>query len=451
LSNTIISECVILNEDDYTFYRPRKVQTNNPNEKTGENTPNLSLHNDTGQSIEAMPPIFLENDVDMAVPDSSEKNEDDIDVAALTSGEKSRALSYGLSCTLQGTQDSEEIKEIKDARLLASSCFKGRLWSLTVRSKENNRPTQSKEEKQSNSTPELRHFSGLSKYQASNKSNDITPFSIKDICESLKTLLFGNDELQAHGAVIVTGATASGKSQITMGLIHDYLLRCANEYMSKPQKRKPHLVTVEDPIEDWFLPTLPNQFALPASLAKWSVDYTPRQIGTDVESVSLALRDALRQTPSAVFISEIRDDRGWKDMMDFAGTGHLVFATGHAGCLTEAMGKILKALEAKTPADRAVIAERILGLVHVRRVVLESEAVLLMPSLWRRQGAGKQSFISDGLSALAPQTGKEKDISAFGRLWFTKNIMEQCKDEEIKKKHQDNAYMQARKLDLEGQ
>jgi len=168
--------------------------------------------------------------------------------------------------------------------------------------------------------------------------------------------------------------------------------------------------------------------------------------------VQQALLDALRQSPAAVFISEIRNDDGWRDLIEFAGTGHLIFATGHAGSLTEAMGKILKAHEVRTAADRAMIAERILGLIHLKLEIVGTNTAALMVALWRR-GSGKQAFISDGLSALAPQA-EMKNMSSFGRLWFAKTLLSRDTSrpviENLRTELKENVYLRARELDLEG-
>jgi hypothetical protein len=217
-------------------------------------------------------------------------------------------------------------------------------------------------------------------------------------------------------------------------------------------KRKPHLVTVEDPIESWFL-NVPDETDEGSFATTWPIDYTPRELRNDVASVHQALLDALRQSPAAVFISEIRNDKGWKDLIDFAGTGHLIFATGHAGSLTEAMGKILKAHQVTTPADRAMIAERILGLIHLKlEIVGATNTAALMVALWRR-GAGKQTFISDGLSALAPQAEMD-EMSSFGRHWFAKTLLSRKTDqpviENLRNGLKETVFLRARELDLEG-
>lgn len=111
--------------------------------------------------------------------------------------------------------------------------------------------------------------------------------------------------LASRGLVLVTGQTGSGKSTTLAAMI---------SYRS--QKRSGHIVTIEDPIE----------FVHPHDKSIIS----QREIGTDCESFSLALRDALRQAPDVILIGEIRDDESATAAVHFAETGHLVLSTLHA-------------------------------------------------------------------------------------------------------------------------
>lgn len=451
MSKPNIPRCVIVDQSDYTFYYPRLKQGDtSPEKSTAGRSP--------GQEAESAEQGITKDAI--------------IDAAKRCVGQ-SDPYTNSFNCSLGGADSGEHIE---DARLLAASCFQGRLWSITVRSKKDNRTATRK--------PQQRPWNIDSKYSPSPEyEEDKALFSVKDVCEILKGLLFPESEQSPQGAIIVMGATASAKSQITRGLIHGYMADSVAEYQNGRRKRKPHLVTVEDPIEEWFLPTTSGEapptaagsshgvadcfepirlesLAGGGSFDHWPVDYTPRELKVDVEDVPKALLDALRQTPSAVFVSEIRDD-GWKSFMDFAGTGHLVFATGHAGSLAEAMRKILKALDAKTPADRAEVAERILGLIHVRREVMSyeesgspMECPALTVTLWRRMGAGKQGFISDGLAALAPQAGALQDMSAFGRHWFSIRMLERESGRGDVRARRERCRAQllrkTRELDLEG-
>jgi twitching motility protein PilT len=79
--------------------------------------------------------------------------------------------------------------------------------------------------------------------------------------------------------------------------------------------REEHILTVEDPIE--FLhghkKCIVNQ----------------RELGSDAQSFSLALKGALRQDPDVILVGEMRDLETIHTALTAAETGHLVFATLH--------------------------------------------------------------------------------------------------------------------------
>jgi twitching motility protein PilT len=108
----------------------------------------------------------------------------------------------------------------------------------------------------------------------------------------------------ARGLVLVTGATGSGKSTTLASMI-DLINRT----------RAVHIMTVEDPIE--FLHrhnrAIVNQ----------------REVGSDTESFSMALKHALRQDPDVILVGELRDLETMATALTAAETGHLVFATLH--------------------------------------------------------------------------------------------------------------------------
>ncbi len=107
-----------------------------------------------------------------------------------------------------------------------------------------------------------------------------------------------------RGLVLVTGPTGSGKSTSLASLI-DIINR------SKPL----HIVTVEDPIE--FLHDHKRSII------------SQREVGSDTESFSEALRRVLRQDPDVILVGELRDLETISTALTAAETGHLVFATLH--------------------------------------------------------------------------------------------------------------------------
>jgi hypothetical protein len=266
--------------------------------------------------------------------------------------------------------------------------------------------------------------------------------------------------------VVLTGATNSAKSEIARGLIQLYLA----ERPRGAGERRPHLVTFEDPIESFFisprgpkdleLPKVPsralrniigvgkveeqqrrlcgNLHAMPKTLlAQWhGIDYTPREKGSDVRDLNQAFADALRQTPTVFFIGEVRDPRDWVEILEFAGTGHLVITTAHAGSSLEAMIKILSSVGALTSADRRRYAARLRAVVHLEPRLADRNAGpaevagrnLLLPAIWRNTDRGLAALAANGFGAVVPECPDprvEPGVSSLGRRWFANRLLRQ--------------------------
>ncbi len=129
--------------------------------------------------------------------------------------------------------------------------------------------------------------------------------------ESLKKLA-----LEARGLILVTGTTGSGKSTTLASMI-DYI----------NQHRTCHIMTIEDPIEYLHRDksSIVNQ----------------REIGSDTESFSKALRSALRQDPDVILVGEMRDFETIKTALTAAETGHLVLSTLHTIDAMETINRII--------------------------------------------------------------------------------------------------------------
>jgi general secretion pathway protein E len=117
---------------------------------------------------------------------------------------------------------------------------------------------------------------------------------------------------EAHGIVLVTGPTGSGKSTTLYSM-----LAAANDGNRK-------MITVEDPVE----------FHLPG--------ITQIQARADIGySFARALRAILRQDPDVIMIGEIRDLETAEIAIQAALTGHLVLSTLHTNDATSAFTRLI--------------------------------------------------------------------------------------------------------------
>jgi twitching motility protein PilT len=119
-----------------------------------------------------------------------------------------------------------------------------------------------------------------------------------------------------NGIVLLTGPTGSGKSS-TLAAVIDRI----NE------KKKYHIVTIEDPIE--FLHQHKNS------------TINQREVGSDTRDFPSALRAALRQAPKVILIGEMRDFETTEIALEAAETGHLVLSTLHTIDASKSIDRII--------------------------------------------------------------------------------------------------------------
>lgn len=125
------------------------------------------------------------------------------------------------------------------------------------------------------------------------------------------------------GLVLVTGITGSGKSTTLASMIKRI-----------SDTRNGVIITLEDPIE--FI------FQHSSCLIK------QREIGGDTRSFPRALRQALRQDPDVIVISEMRDLDTIRIALTAAETGHLVLATLHTPDAPQTIDRLVDVF----PADQ---------------------------------------------------------------------------------------------------
>jgi twitching motility protein PilT len=119
-----------------------------------------------------------------------------------------------------------------------------------------------------------------------------------------------------RGLVLVTGPTGSGKSTTLAAMLNKI-----------NGERHGHILTIEDPIEYIH----PHKGCL----------VNQREVHSDTESFSNALRAALREDPDIVLIGEMRDLETVESALKIAETGHLTFGTLHTNSAAQTINRII--------------------------------------------------------------------------------------------------------------
>lgn len=122
--------------------------------------------------------------------------------------------------------------------------------------------------------------------------------------------------MEKRGLFLMVGSTGAGKST-TLAAMLDH----------RNENAPGHILTIEDPIEYLFTnkKSLVNQ----------------REVGSDTQSLQVALKNALRQAPDVILIGEIRDRETMSAAIAYAQSGHLCLATMHANNSYQALNRIL--------------------------------------------------------------------------------------------------------------
>ncbi len=128
--------------------------------------------------------------------------------------------------------------------------------------------------------------------------------------------ILGDLVMEKRGLLLMVGSTGAGKST-TQAAMLDH----------RNASTLGHILTIEDPIEFLFT-------------NKKSV-VNQREVGSDTQSLQVALKNALRQAPDVILIGEIRDRETMSAAIAYAQSGHLCMATMHANNSYQALNRIL--------------------------------------------------------------------------------------------------------------
>ncbi len=139
---------------------------------------------------------------------------------------------------------------------------------------------------------------------------------IPELSELSLPAVLGDLIMEKRGLILVVGSTGSGKSTSLASMIDK-----RNGLLTG------HILTIEDPVE--------YQFRNRKSIVN------QREIGSDTQSLQIALKNALRQAPDVILIGEIRDRETMSAAIAYAQSGHLCLATLHANNSYQALNRVL--------------------------------------------------------------------------------------------------------------
>ncbi len=150
-----------------------------------------------------------------------------------------------------------------------------------------------------------------------------------------------------RGLILVTGPTGSGKSTTLASMVD-----------AINQRRRSHIITVEDPIE--YLHRHKNCIV------------NQREIGSDTADFHGALRYIMRQDPDVVLVGEIRDRETMETALALSETGHLVMSTLHTNGCVQTLHRVMDFFPAdqqdRVRTQLSFVIEGILSQQLLRRV-----------------------------------------------------------------------------------
>lgn len=216
-------------------------------------------------------------------------------------------------------------------------------------------------------------ITGLSRFRANAfRQRGSIAMVIRVVNENVPTLeelghpsVLKNLASQPRGLVLVTGPTGSGKSTTLAAMIN--LIN---------KERSCHILTLEDPIEYLHRhnKSIVNQ----------------REIHSDTESFTIALRAALREDPDVILVGEMRDPETIATAITAAETGHLVFATLHTGSAAQTIDRIIDAFPSHQQQQiriqlsvtlQGIIAQQLLPRIDQTGRVAALEILIATPAI----------------------------------------------------------------------
>lgn len=167
----------------------------------------------------------------------------------------------------------------------------------------------------------------------------IIPIEIPSLDDLNAKEIFKKLVKREKGLILVTGPTGSGKSTTLAAMLNE---------INETEKR--HVISVEDPVE--FVHQ--NKSSL----------FSHRNVGTDTDSFSNALKYAMREDPDVILVGEMRDRETISAALTAAETGHLVFGTLHTNSAPQTINRIIDVFAGdEQPQVRAQLSTSIIAVI----------------------------------------------------------------------------------------
>ncbi len=145
-----------------------------------------------------------------------------------------------------------------------------------------------------------------------------------------------------RGLILISGPTGMGKTTTIAAILE-----------SINQNRTDHILTIEDPIEFVIQP-------------KQSV-ITQREIPTDAQSFTEAIRGAMRQNPDVLMIGEMRNADTAEIALKASETGHLVVSSLHTSSTVQTISRFVSFFDpSQQPIVRLRLADNLMAVISLR-------------------------------------------------------------------------------------
>jgi twitching motility protein PilT len=228
----------------------------------------------------------------------------------------------------------------------------------------------------------------------------VVPFGLP----TLETLgippVLGRIAMEESGLILVTGITGSGKSTTIAAMIN--LIN---------QKRSGKIVTIEDPIEYLHKEILSS--------------VVQREVGSDSESFTRALRASLRQDPDVIMLGEMRDKASMDLALKAAETGHLVLSTLHTLDASRTIQRIVSVFEmSEQRILRARLAETLKAVISQKLLRRCDNKGRVAVFEIMRNTPGVQDCIKDPEKAHALRDMISSGGSQYGMQTFDQHLMD---------------------------